>query len=512
MKKIILILCIINNSISFLHAQSGWVQTSTQSIGEVSNIAILGADIFTINYGQLYLSTDNGVTWGLRTGVPSISSITSLITDGSSLFVATGFIGAAVYKSSDLGLTWTNISPAFPFSDDAAETLLIDQGNIYVGMYFAGIYKAGLAGINANSWTEFNNGLPIFIPPYFPTIKSLNILGPLIIAGTYGHGVWISPTNSPNWSATSGMLAGANYISPVSIDGPVVLAGNISGTPVLYRSIDSGRNWNPVNSIVFLDQPLNTLISNSDTIFAGSTNGVLISIDNGLTWSEYNDGLKDGSGNWVGNGNQQYVNALLINGGTIYAGTGDGVWTRSLLVTLPVKLVSFDVSYKNGAAYLNWKTATESNLNKFEIEKSFDGGNFKKIGEVKAVGNSSLTQLYNYVDHNIDAVYSGNIFFRLRQVDFDGKFSYSPVTSIKIKHGLQQMQVYPNPATDLVNLQVSLLQIGLPYRVSNAAGQKVLSGKLLTIKTLIDIRNLKAGAYFLQIEGKDNEAIKFLKK
>ncbi|MEO8111702.1 MAG: T9SS type A sorting domain-containing protein [Ginsengibacter sp.] len=515
MKKIILLLSIIISCTSFLSAQSSWVKISNSNIGEISNIVIIGSDIFISGFDQVYLSTDNGVTWVLVSGFPTVGSISSLATDGHNLFVAGTRMystGAFVYKSSDLGVTWTDISPMSSFGNDKAETLLIDQDTIYVGAFFSGIYKSVITGISTNTWTTFNNGLSSNTPPYIIPIYALNILGSTIIAGTYGMGAWISPVILDSWLPTAGMIDGANYIGSLCSYDSIVLAANISGTPVLYRSLDSGHTWNPVNSSVFLDMPINTLINNADTIYAGSSNnGVLISLDGGINWVEYNDGLKDLSGNWVGNTNQKIVNAFLIAGSKIYAATGDGVWSRSFSVVLPVTLVNFDAAYKNGSAYLTWKTATESNLKKFEIERSFEGSNFKKLGEVNAIGNSSLTHLYSYVDNSINN-YSGNIFFRLKQIDFDGKFSYSTVTSIKIKHGLQQIQVYPNPATQQLTLQISPVQLGLKYHISNAAGQQVLSGKLSGLKTNIDIRKIESGTYFLQIEDKGKETIKFLKE
>ena len=109
---------------------------------------------------------------------------------------------------------------------------------------------------------------------------------------------------------------------------------------------------------------------------------------------------------------------------------------------LPVSLISFDASKSNNDVIVLWKTATEDNNSHFVIERSTNGINFKKVGQVAGAGNSTIIRHYNYKDANTPIV---NLYYRLRQVDFDGRFNYSPVVIVKNKNAQPLFSVFPNP-------------------------------------------------------------------
>jgi len=116
---------------------------------------------------------------------------------------------------------------------------------------------------------------------------------------------------------------------------------------------------------------------------------------------------------------------------------------------LPVSMTRFDGASRNGAIELVWTTATEINNDRFEIERSYDGKVFTKVGEVKGNGNSTVTIDYAFTDRQAN---QGTVYYRLRQVDFDGAFEHSKV--IAVSHsgnatagGATGMSVYPNPVT-----------------------------------------------------------------
>jgi pimeloyl-ACP methyl ester carboxylesterase len=119
---------------------------------------------------------------------------------------------------------------------------------------------------------------------------------------------------------------------------------------------------------------------------------------------------------------------------------------------LPVNFISFTGRLvNNNAVQLNWATAQEVNNKHFEIEKSFDGINFEKIGTVDSKGYSSNT--YNFVD--ITRLGDKNI-YRLKQVDIDGNFTYSNSILIRIsKTKEQDILIYPNPSKDYFTLNTT---------------------------------------------------------
>jgi len=105
---------------------------------------------------------------------------------------------------------------------------------------------------------------------------------------------------------------------------------------------------------------------------------------------------------------------------------------------------------------LNWATTSEINSKFVSVERSIDGINFSSIGTVIAAGNSSITNNYNFVDTNAMNLPVSILYYRLKQVDIDGKFSYSIIVAIKIVHSYSEPQItaYPNPFTQNITLRV----------------------------------------------------------
>lgn len=111
---------------------------------------------------------------------------------------------------------------------------------------------------------------------------------------------------------------------------------------------------------------------------------------------------------------------------------------------LPLELVNFSGSVRGGKVNLEWATASENNTSHFEIERSEDGKSFVKIGTVNAAGNSAQTLLYAYSDETA----SGNVFYRLKMMDKDGKYQYSPIVKLVIVASkLDITKVYPSAFT-----------------------------------------------------------------
>jgi hypothetical protein len=123
------------------------------------------------------------------------------------------------------------------------------------------------------------------------------------------------------------------------------------------------------------------------------------------------------------------------------------------ILPLPVELLEFNAEPANFAISLNWVTASEINSDKFEIERSENAINFTKIGELKGSGNSKIKLNYNYYDNNVkpNVVY----YYRIKQVDYDGVFSYSPIRSAMLNDGGSIFDIYPNPAENNIFISTS---------------------------------------------------------
>ncbi len=116
---------------------------------------------------------------------------------------------------------------------------------------------------------------------------------------------------------------------------------------------------------------------------------------------------------------------------------------------LPVELIDFDVTENNGSAHLNWSTASEINNDYFEIQRSREGYKFDVIGKVPGNGTTSDLHTYSFIDHNTQSAY-----YRLRQVDYDGKFEYSPI--VYFNGNLERdVLIYPIPLNENTKIHLS---------------------------------------------------------
>jgi poly(beta-D-mannuronate) lyase len=159
--------------------------------------------------------------------------------------------------------------------------------------------------------------------------------------------------------------------------------------------------------------------------------------------------------------------------------------------TLPVKLLDFNVTYKTSAVQLQWSVAEELNVKAYEIEWSVDGRQFSKVNSVNATGTSMYYSL-----HNSPAV--GKNYYRLKIVDKDSKVSYSPVRVINTNEKVQ-VRIYPNPAQNFISIDIDGWQTaGTKLRIVNALGVVVKSLASASSST-INIQDLPAGVYSLQV-------------
>jgi hypothetical protein len=106
---------------------------------------------------------------------------------------------------------------------------------------------------------------------------------------------------------------------------------------------------------------------------------------------------------------------------------------------------------KNGKSHISWSVASQINNEKYIIEHSKDGKNFSPIGEIAGDGTSNETKHYEYI-HPSPSI--GMNYYRIKQVDYDGKYSYSDIASLRYD-GNGETSIYPNPATSEVNISTT---------------------------------------------------------
>lgn len=186
------------------------------------------------------------------------------------------------------------------------------------------------------------------------------------------------------------------------------------------------------------------------------------------------------------------------NDGTSLLPFSEEVFTIQIL---PIKLISFDYKKNDQGVRLLWSTESEVNNERFEIEKSSNGYSFSTIGTVRGKGNTSSRQDYSFLDNTLD---SRIHYYRLNQIDFDGKHEYSPI--IKVENRSNRVKLYPTHIVNTLNVEIEDTDAA-SLTIFNSMGLVFLNSVLNQEFNTVDISSLPAGIYNVKIESKSQFAI-----
>jgi hypothetical protein len=193
-----------------------------------------------------------------------------------------------------------------------------------------------------------------------------------------------------------------------------------------------------------------------------------------------------------------------INGRTeIALGTSQG--------QLPIALISFTGKLNGKDVDLNWKTATEINNDFFTIERSADCKTFEKVVKIDGAGNSNMILKYDYTDVNVaEVTKSTKVYYRLKQTDFDGKFTYSGIIGISLTEEstapFELLSANPNPFQSDIFLSVSSIVEGTAViKLYDMNGKQVKDQEaeiMEGVNTLTFSNNadLRKGTYMVSVE------------
>lgn len=169
-------------------------------------------------------------------------------------------------------------------------------------------------------------------------------------------------------------------------------------------------------------------------------------------------------------------------------------------VALPLKFTSFTASVTGNNVVCNWTTENEFDNNGFQLERSEDGRNFSTVG--KEVSNPAGK--YQWIDKDAAASGKNHFFYRVKQVDGDGKFSYSNISSVKLNSN-SGVTVVPNPFRESVSVSFKAGTAGTAdIKIINLAGQLAIAKQFIAVKgnnnmLLNGIGGLQRGIYMMQI-------------
>lgn len=217
-------------------------------------------------------------------------------------------------------------------------------------------------------------------------------------------------------------------------------------------------------------------------------------------------------------------NTVFLTPTVTTLGTGTTVFTASFTgfsrfflvdagVTLPVELTDFSgIVTTDQNSLLKWTTSSELDNRAFELEQSRDGLNFTLLGTIPSLGNASHDQHYEYLHVKPQP---GVTFYRLKQTDQDGKYSYSKIIALTINNYLTKASVYPVPASNSITVNfgetTGQAEIGIFSADMKMIKRETISA--MASRKDINISHLSAGIYFIRYTSRTaSEILRFIKE
>lgn len=477
---------------------SEWASSSGQYVhADVHSVKWYdsGNKLVIASDGGIFYSSDKGTTIRDRNQGLRIKQFYSCaIHPSTTNYFLAGAQDNGVHQLTNAGL---DASTEVYGGDGAFVAIDQNEPTYQFGSYTYNVYRRSING--GSTWTSrtWSSSAGLFINPWEYDNAANKIYGAWS-AGSYFR--WDDPTtagttaSSVAVSAFNGASVSSAMVSPYTSHlvffgtqgGRIVKIDNANTETPTATHINDGTGMPTTNvSCVNIGTNDNNLIASYSNY---GTSSIWASTNGGTNWTAVEGNLPDVPVWWVmffPNSNTKAFAATetgvwettLLNGAstvwtpnpsfpntratmlryrssdqTLLASThGRGLWTATITnVVLPVNLSYFKGKDKNGFANLDWRTESEGNNKGFEVEKSYDGLNFTKIGFVGSIGKSASPINYSFVDKTPLSIIQ---YYRLKQVDRDGKFTYSKVIALNnTNKSVLNILSLSNPFTTSLNI------------------------------------------------------------
>ena len=327
-------------------------------------------------------------------------------------------------------------------------------------------------------------------------LKQKQLLCILLIAGLSAQAQLYTggPNDGHSFALASNQPLGRNiFIGGIDDGADVAIASN----QPLGRNIFRGGNDDGTNFGLASNQPLGRNIFRG-----GNDDGTNFGLASNQPFGRniFRGGNDDGT--TFGPASNQPLGRNISLGGA-----NDG-WAMAFapnLEIIPVTLTDFAGQWQQKNALLSWKTASEYNSDHFELERSFDAATFVTIGSVRAAGQSNTVRSYQYSDLNIrNSLPSGitTVYYRLRSVDKDGKFTYSGIVVLRVDRNgnVIAYSIYPNPARDFVIVSASQPIGNDSYVIlADVSGRVLQQVQMTSQRFQVNVSSYPSGTYFMRL-------------
>lgn len=474
--------------------------TTTNNIGAIAWDGNIGGVIAFEVLGVLTLNhniTANGA--GFRGGIRSNNFY-----DGTTNCVPTPFISASGNQAFKGEGIYANANPAF----NTARAKILNGGgggnHINGGGGGGGNFTGG--GLAGSGWDGSATGCP--------AVNAVGGLGALGFSAEItanrvffgGGGGGGQQNNSVGTNGGSG--GGLIYIKANELNTTSPCAGRMitANGQTASNSGNDGAGGGGAGGAIILRIPIYTILGtcplvvqanggnggsvNSSTHAGGGGGGQGVVV---YTTAQPTGSVSTTTTNGLGGCNN--------SGCTSSAGAGVGSNNIGIIdnAILPVELVAFDarlLSDEKGVL-LNWITEVEINNEGFSVERSRDGVNFEEIHFMSGAGTSAHTNYYEYKDLT---PLSGINYYRLKQIDFDGKISYTKTIAIELPFRTNNIMVYPNPAKDQVQLEWDFEAESVGWALYTIEGRLVRNAEQVASQGLsVSVADLPRGFYVLRV-------------
>lgn len=472
--------------------------------------------IFAGTNNGLFLSTNNGSNWSKTSFDKNVSS---MVAKDNKIFISSYQNG--LFLSSDCGINWSKRNDEYT---SISFSKLAHSGNQLITGNQAGVFMSSDDG---NKWVPKNSGLSLVNVWSFKD-NSYNIY-----AGT-NCGLFVTSDNGSNWKQKISGLANPDIIKFYVDNNNIYAIPN--GTKTIYRSTDSGNNWQPF----FSSCPIMTSIStkNNKIVIATEKKGILASMDDGHTWMYKNQGLLDSNiffVSFVGNN----ICAESKEGLYISTDNGDN-WVRKLnftdslyynpitindhiILTTDKHYIFISTDYGE-----NWSDSTNSLAIPYKVESIilsknnifldawygyflhgyFLSTDYGKHWSIFDFGSQSVT-IEAFIA-NEDYIFfsdacSGVIRAKISDIIVSGIKETDP-------QKIENIQIFPNPANDFLTIKLANPEFSeSKITILNPIGIEVKNMNIQNSSGSIniDIKDIPAGVYFLRI---GNETKMFVKE
>ena len=465
----------------------------TGAIFRMDAQVLTGDGTFTLNSGGgLMLGSVDGISASGATGNVQSTDVRSFSTGGDYTYNGT----AAQITGNGLpatvhNLTISNSSNVTLTSSCAASNLItLTSGKVITNANELGITNTSTTSIAGYSISSYVIG---------------NLRRTVAGSGTYAFPLGTLnyyEASSLTLTAAAGFTTMLGYFTKANPVDPSYPLSNVTVNGTLIDDMLDYGYW------TFTP---NSAMSGGSYTVSLSENGASNSIDNPQSYTVLK--RANAASPWASAGT--HVNTTQsINGGTITAVRSSltgfshfGIGKHSGGGSLPVELLFFHAKLNERIVRLDWATSSEINNNFFTVERSIDGEHFEKLLDKGGSGNTTATHYYDSFDTHPLA---GRSYYRLKQTDFDGHFTYSEVVTIQIEdielnsqNFFEIKSISPNPFNSNFKIVFKTKGTGeIDFALTGISGENMTHEKIKTTEgyntyDFTDYRNLKKGVYLL---------------